>query len=776
MSSSGNSWPTVLYVALVTAAGTAAGIALLRTAPGATPADLLALLAFGSLGLAWTLLTFTVARRHRGRVAVWMAPAAFQALLPIAPPWVVAAALLATLALDCAVHRRRQIQTLFNFGQSLACAWCAVQVTAAVRGSLPGLAGIGASALAGALTYSAVGSLLVQSIIYISSRRSLRDSGITGYSVVINEVVVSCFAALMALSWSVHPALLAVAVIPLTLLFLLLSRLERRERDLSQRQKELQTIQELGLQVSAHLEVGELGPVVVRIVAEDLHARGALLAFREPEGREFNVAALLDRSATPVELRANRLRRAAFDDAFLERGEPAIGAAADVAATPELAGFDATAFIAQPLTILGRPDGMILVFDGGQREPFTIQDAQRLAALARFVEVALDNARLYDDVKKMRDAVIQSEKLTALGQLVSGVAHELNNPLATIIGTAELCGGLEPGARTAGMLQRIQREAQRASRIVRSLLTFSRHHKPEIGWHDLSAIIGELVEMREYSCRVRNIALRTELDPHLPLVRVDEHQLHQVLLNLVTNAEQSIEETGRPGTVLVRTARDGRRVRIEVSDDGPGIPEEVLEKIFNPFFTTKPVGKGTGLGLSICYGIVQEHGGTIRVRSVPGGGATFAVELPVPDGAPRCAVAAEAAASPVSAPAPAAGRALVVDDEEGVRSVLAEALGAWGFSVATAATGHEALDLLAAERFRVAIVDLRMPGLDGPGVYERARELGIPLPPVVFSTGDAGGDEAREFLARAGAPVLMKPFTLLTLRETLDALLEPVPC
>jgi two-component system NtrC family sensor kinase len=217
-------------------------------------------------------------------------------------------------------------------------------------------------------------------------------------------------------------------------------------------------------------------------------------------------------------------------------------------------------------------------------------------------------------------------------------------------------------------------------------------------------------------------------------------------------------------------------VRLEVIDNGHGIEESRLDRIFNPFYTTKPVGKGTGLGLSICYGIVQEHGGTIRVRSIPGRGATFTVELPVHESAPSAAPEPEV--DRVALPS-LRGRVLVVDDEEGMRTVICEALRTWGLQPVPAASGEQGLAILRGGDLRLAILDLRMPGLDGPGLYDRACAEGLELPPLLFSTGDAASDDARAFLERTGAPVLLKPFTLLSLREAIDGLLarelEPDP-
>ncbi|RMG43492.1 MAG: response regulator [Acidobacteria bacterium] len=754
---------------VVAAAGMLAGADMARRAARPVTGGLLPIAVFGLLGLGWSLMTFKVDRRRGGRAAVTLAPAAYEALFPLGDPAGAGIVALLTTVFDWAAHRRGLLQGAFNVGQVLAAAWAGTRAAEAVTAATPGLPGIGAGALAGAAVFTAINFALTYAAMSLATGRSARDSGVISYAALSNEIVVGCFAALLALSWSAHPALLVVSVVPPTLLFLILSRLEEREGALRRRQKELQSLQELGLRVSAQLDTTTLASVATQIVAHDLRARGAVLAFVGDSEYELRVAAVSDRreeiNVPP------RLPRGGFDGPFLARREPMIGDPVAVRRFPELSLFGVTSFIAHPLWILGEPAGVLAVYDDGGREPFGAEDARRLSALVRFIEVALDNAKLYDDLREMQQQLIQTEKMTAMGQLVSGVAHELNNPLATISGTAELVEQRSLPEDVARMVRRIRREADRASRIVRSLLTFSRAHKPEVGWHSLNPIVEEVLELRSYECRVRNITLTHELDPDLPLVRVDPHQIHQVLLNLVTNAVHAIEETDRPGLILVRTYREGDTVRLEVSDNGPGIPEENLGKLFNPFFTTKEVGKGTGLGLSICYGIVREHRGRISVRSVPGRGATFTVELPIPDEpAPAEPTPVPAAASAQAPPPDGKGRrVLVADDEAGIREVLREALEAWGFTVDTVPDGHRGLERLRERRYDLAILDLRMPGLDGQGLYDRARAEGLTFPPVIFSTGDAVSAEARSFLDRVAAPVLLKPFSLAGLREAIEA-------
>jgi two-component system NtrC family sensor kinase len=338
------------------------------------------------------------------------------------------------------------------------------------------------------------------------------------------------------------------------------------------------------------------------------------------------------------------------------------------------------------------------------------------------------------------------------------VAHELNNPLTGVRGFAEILQQTHLDNHQRRMVERIEKEADRAARVVRNLLTFSRRHKPEKGLHDLNGILNTVLEMRSYECRVSNVELRADLDPDLPRTMVDAHQLHQVFLNLLTNAEHAVAENGRPGRIVLRSRGDAQHLRIQVIDNGPGIDPEIATRIFNPFFTTKEVGRGTGLGLSICYGIVQEHGGTIEVEGRPGEGACFTVILPVLQPPASMPVSEpQAPESPIEARP--GERVLVVDDELSVREIVREALEPRGFRVDAAVGGAEALTRLQGESYDLVLTDLRMPGLGGQELYERVlRSDPEQALRFVFLTGDVARSDTGRFLADTGRPVLAKPF------------------
>jgi len=369
--------------------------------------------------------------------------------------------------------------------------------------------------------------------------------------------------------------------------------------------------------------------------------------------------------------------------------------------------------------------------------------------------------------RRLQEQLIQSEKMSAIGQLISGVAHELNNPLASVLGFADfLIEGGEVPAPLAEPLRVIQQESQRAAGIVKSLLTFAR--KQDQGRRPVA--IREVLERTLTLLHSQFIQLRVEaeleVDPDLPEVTASPNQLQQVFLNIVNNAAQSIAGTGRPGTIEVHARRWLDGVAVDITDTGPGIPAEIAERVFEPFFTTKREGEGTGLGLSICQGIVKEHGGRLSLQSGGEGGATFTVELPAARDEAAAVVAAEAEP-------PASARVLVVDDEPHIQRYMRVTLEAWGHSVDVASDGEDGLRRALAEPYDVVFTDVRMPGMGGREFFETLRARAPDAAArVVFATGDTVAGDTLAFLERSGRPVLGKPFKLAELRATLASVLR----
>jgi signal transduction histidine kinase len=386
----------------------------------------------------------------------------------------------------------------------------------------------------------------------------------------------------------------------------------------------------------------------------------------------------------------------------------------------------------------------------------------RIEALMRDVS---ERKRLEDQARDLYHQLLQAEKLAALGQTISGVAHELNNPLATILTWAERLAQRPVDDETRRGLETILSESDRAAKIVRNLLTFARKRHTTRAMVDLNLVVRETLALRSYEQRLSNINILEALASGLPNVFADPHQVQQVLLNLIINAEQAMIGANGRGTLIVRTWHDLDRdgVVLEVNDDGPGVPEEVQPRIFDPFFTTKEVGTGTGLGLTVAYAIVQEHGGRISLKCRPGGGTSFYVELPAGVGPLKPALP--------KAPEPAAigagATVLVVEDEAALGAAVAEALGDVGFAVERAGDGLEALERLRAGWVDLIVCDLKMPRLDGRAFY---RELEASRPEmtrrIVFVTGDVAGTDAEQFLEETGCRWLAKPFRLKDLLRT----------
>jgi PAS domain S-box-containing protein len=463
------------------------------------------------------------------------------------------------------------------------------------------------------------------------------------------------------------------------------------------------------------------------------------------------------------------------DGRIVGQNEPAKSMAA---ADGELAGRSVFEFLEAEATDLVH-DRLAAAFRGDVQRldvPFKRDDGTKGIASILYAPVreggtvtkVLALARDITDHKRTEAQLQQAEKLAAMGQLVSGVAHEINNPAAIISGFAQtlLLDELKPEHRE--MVEMIHDEASRIGRITANLLAFARAGGKQRTLIDLNDVVRRTFALRSYHLSTLNIAMTLDLAPDDPKVWADSYELQQMLLNLLINAEQALTTVETARTIVVRTRASEDKVTLQITDSGAGIPPEMRDKIFDPFFTTKPEGVGTGLGLSICYGIAQEHGGRIWVESPPGRGATFFVTLPRD---PRRESRPAAEAQTAAAPAEGMLTVLVVDDETALRNALLRFLGRRGFQAQGAADGAEALRVLRQREFDVIISDVRMPGMSGREFTDRLRRDHPELVSrLIFSTGDSFAPETAALIKETGVPTVTKPFDFAALEQVVRQL------
>lgn len=378
-----------------------------------------------------------------------------------------------------------------------------------------------------------------------------------------------------------------------------------------------------------------------------------------------------------------------------------------------------------------------------------------------------------ETLKATQAQLVQSGKLSAVGQFVAGVAHELNNPLTAVIGFADLLTMTVTDPKLRSQLDVIGKSAHRCHKIVHNLLSFARQHEPERKLTHVNATIDEVLEFMAYDLRTSSLKIVNDLDPTLPAIMADPHQLQQVFVNIISNARQAILSADMTGTITVRTRLKDRCVRIEISDTGPGISPANLAKIFDPFFTTKPLGQGTGLGLSLVYGMIQEHGGTITATSVLGEGATFAIDLPVLAYPSTPVILSDQPAGGIfRASSPRGTTVLVVDDEEWILGLARELLTWDGHDVETALGAEQCLEVLRSRRVDLIVSDWKMPGMNGIQLYERLKEEHPSLAErMLFMTGDVINDTLREFLTANGKTCISKPFAIEEFQNAVAAIL-----
>jgi PAS domain S-box-containing protein len=402
-----------------------------------------------------------------------------------------------------------------------------------------------------------------------------------------------------------------------------------------------------------------------------------------------------------------------------------------------------------------------------------VRDADGEATLVTGIHVDItDRKRAEQELARSRDALHQSEKLAALGSLLAGVSHELNNPLAAIVGQAEMLQEDSVGTPFQERGRKIGAAAERCARIVQTFLAMARQKDAQRSLIDLNEVVASSLEIAEYGLRTAGISVRVTLGTLLPKVLGDRDQLHQVLVNLIVNAQQAMQGGDAfDKTLTVRTSvSQSGEVLLDVSDTGPGVPEKLRGRIFDPFFTTKPQGVGTGVGLSFSHGIVEAHGGTIALEPSRRG-AHFRIALPPAADGGLVAVPIDVETAVETA---TGGRALVVEDEADVADTLRELLEREGYSVTVAGDGAAALMAIDRGEYDLILSDLRMPGVSGPDLHARLAETKPHLlERMGFVTGDTLGSSMDDFLRGCGRPVLEKPFTKIGVRCLIASILQP---
>ena len=406
-------------------------------------------------------------------------------------------------------------------------------------------------------------------------------------------------------------------------------------------------------------------------------------------------------------------------------------------------------FVENSILPIRNPQGQIIGFRGISRD-------------------VTERKQMEEERQQLEQRAQFASRLASVGEMASGIAHEINNPLTGVIGYAQLLlqGDLPDNVRKD--LETINDGAQRVANVVQRLLAFARQTKPQRKYVDINDIVETTLDLRAYHLQTSNIEVVKQLAPDLPATVADAGQLQQVFLNLIVNAETEMSLARGQGKLTVKTQRIGDIIRISFKDDGRGIASENLEKIFEPFFTTRQVGQGTGLGLSVCYGIVSQHNGKIYAESKPGRGATFIVELPIVTQDKQLGLPEPETPEQHQK---ASTRFLVVDDEPLVTQFVSKVLTGEGHIVDSVNRAEDALELVNAKKYRIILLDIKMPGMSGIELYKRLQKMSPSLArKVVFVTGDVMGARTTAFLAKSKLPYITKPFDARQLNSTLDRL------
>jgi len=381
-----------------------------------------------------------------------------------------------------------------------------------------------------------------------------------------------------------------------------------------------------------------------------------------------------------------------------------------------------------------------------------------------------ERKQVEEERRQLEQKAQMASRLATVGEMASGIAHEINNPLTGVIGYAQLLMVKDIPGDIKNDLKLIHDGAQRVAGVVKRLLTFARQQKPQRDYISINELIETTLAFRSYELETNNIKVSTYFAPELPATIADGAQLQQVFLNLIVNAETEMKLAHGKGKLSIRTEAIDNTIRISFKDNGPGIAKENMARLFDPFFTTREVGQGTGLGLSVCHGIIAEHNGQIYAESKRGQGATFIVELPIVTRPQQLGLAEPELEESQEA---AKARILVVDDEPVIRDFLSHVLTDEGHEVETVDNADDALEKVETERYSLILLDIKMPGMSGIELYNHFKKTAQSLARrVVFITGDVMGADTTAFLSRTKAPRIDKPFDAEQLKNEINRILR----
>jgi len=424
-----------------------------------------------------------------------------------------------------------------------------------------------------------------------------------------------------------------------------------------------------------------------------------------------------------------------------------------------------------PIFIKDKAIGVLWFFSMKERK-FTEKEIRFLTTLGDQIAVAVAKARMMKEIESAQEQLVQSEKMASIGRLMSSIAHEINNPLTPILGYSQRLlerRGIDNHEKES--LEIIFNSAQRLVRIIEKLLTFSRESLPVSSYEDINRLIEQTLEFREYQYELENIEIVRKLDPELPETMLDPGQMQQVFMNLLLNAEQAIAESRGSGVIEIETRLKNRScIEITITDDGPGIPDDIKGKVIDPFFTTREPGKGTGLGLSVSYGIIKKHGGELFIENGEKGGARIVIDLPVVEPHGKLGETDDAA-SEDRIMEMKNKRVLIVEDEVIMTSLLKTVFEEQGHIADIASSGREAIHNRDLEQYDLIVCDLRLPDINGMELFKQLKKRYPDIADrVFFITGDTSG-KTKKFLDKSGNPYLMKPFKIDKFKERVSEVL-----